>query len=325
MTEPRLAVVGAGHLSTRRIYPYLGSAGAVLAGVCDMDLEKARRNARLFGGRPYDDLYAMLDGENPDGVILCIGPREHAELAPLVLERGIPVYTEKPPAATAAQALQVARVSHKTGVLCTTAFKKRYAIAYNRAKEWVDSFSPGDVVSVSADYSSGAMSNDSDQTSFLLDFAVHMIDLMGYLMGEVGQVFAFHKDRHAYVVSLRFRSGALGSLNLNDARSFSVPTEEVEISVRGGNFMTVHNSSSWRITENGKPCEWREPPTFISAGDSGYETGHLAEIEEFVAAIREGRSTRSPIYESYKSMVVYEAIKLSAEEGRVVEVEYVTL
>jgi predicted dehydrogenase len=267
----------------------------------------------------------MLDDLHPDGVMLCIGPRPHAELAPVVLKRGIPVYTEKPPAPTAALALEVARVSHETGVLCMTAFKKRYALAYARAKEWIDSFPPEEVASISADYACGRMANDSDRTSFLLDFAIHMIDLVPYLMGEVADVFAFHQDRHAYAVSLRFRSGALGSLNLNDARSYRVPTEEVEISIRGGNAMTIHNSSCWRIIEKEKPWEWREPPTFISAGDSGYETGHLAEIEAFVATVREGGTTRSPIYESYKSMVLYEAIQRSAEEGRVVPVEYAAL
>ena len=44
--EPRICIVGAGHLSTSRIYPYIGAAGGVLAGVCDLDIEKAERNAR---------------------------------------------------------------------------------------------------------------------------------------------------------------------------------------------------------------------------------------------------------------------------------------
>jgi predicted dehydrogenase len=111
---------------------------------------------------------------------------------------------------------------------------------------------------------------------------------------------------------------------LNDGRSYNAPTEEVEISIRGGNCMTVHNSSSWRLTENGQPSGWREPPTFISRGDSGDETGHRAEIAEFVAAIQEGRTTRSNIYESYKSMLLYEAIIASAESGKVVALQYTT-
>lgn len=103
----------------------------------------------------------------------------------------------------------------------------------------------------------------------------------------------------------------------------------------------MSNSSRWRITESGQPSEWREPATFTSAGDSGNDTGHLAEIVDFLAAIREGsrsdgsarlgrckgsrrpaptpdRSTRSNIFESAKSMALYEAIRDSAATGRVV-------
>jgi UDP-N-acetylglucosamine 3-dehydrogenase len=325
MDDPRLCIVGAGSLSTRRIYPYIGAAGAQLAGVCDLDREKAERNARRFGGRVYQDLEAMLTAEKPDGVIICIGPEQHAALAPVVMNLGYPVYTEKPPAPSAAKALEVARVSRETGMLCTTAFKKRYAVAYSRAREWIGSFAAEDHLSLSIDYASAQYSNADDRSSFLLDFAIHIIDLTGYLFGDVQQVFAFTRDRHAYAVSLQFASGAVGSLNLNDGRSFAVPTEEVEISVRGGNFMTIHNSSCWRITENGKPCEWREPPTFTSGGDSGNETGHLGELVDFVTAIREGRTTRSSIHESAKSMLLYEAIKESAETGQVVSVDRAVL
>ncbi|HCR17904.1 MAG TPA: hypothetical protein DIU35_10520 [Candidatus Latescibacteria bacterium] len=86
--------------------------------------------------------------------------------------------------------------------------------------------------------------------------------------------------------------------------------------------MTIHNSSTWRISENGKPCEWREPPTFTISGDSCNDTGHLAEVVNFLAAIQEGRTTSSKIAESYKSMALYEGIRTSAPSGRVVDVMY---
>ena len=89
--------------------------------------------------------------------------------------------------------------------------------------------------------------------------------------------------------------------------------------------MSIHNSSAWTVARGGKCVEWREPPTFTSAGDSGNETGHLAELVDFVQAIQEGRSTRSCIHESYKSMVLYEAIAESARTGEVVSVKYETL
>jgi len=322
VSDPRICIVGAGGLSTRRIYPYMGAAGAELVGVCDLDIEKARRNARRFGGRPYRDMERMLDAAKPDGVIICIGPAEHAAIAPVVLGRGIPVYTEKPPAPDAAGALAVARAAHKAGVLCMAAFKKRYATAYARAREWIDQFDPAELLSISVDYASDGYANDSPRNSFLLDFAIHAIDLVGFLFGEAREVFCFAKGLDAYAVSIRFACGAVGSLHLNDGRSFQVPTEEVEITARGGNFMTIHNSSCWRITQNGTCCEWREPPTFTSAGDSGNETGHLAEIAEFLSAIRAGRGTRSSIHESYKSMVLYEGIAASARTGAAVRLEY---
>jgi predicted dehydrogenase len=320
--DPRLCIVGAGRLSTERIYPYIGAAGAQIVGICDLETEKAERNARRFGGTPYNDVATMLGEQKPDGVVICVGPEAHATLAKLALNLGYPVYTEKPPALCSADALDVARVARKAGLLCTTAFKKRYSQAYARAKQWIDQRPATDLLSLSFDYCSAYYDNKPPRT-LLSDFSIHVIDLILYLFGDVESVFAFTKDYHAYAVALRFANGAVGTLNTNDGRSFAIPTEEVEISARDGCFMTVHNSSSWRITERNQPSEWREPPTFTSLGDSGRETGHLAEIEDFVAALREGRSsTRSEIYESYKTMVLYEAIKLASETGEVVGVRY---
>lgn len=322
MEDLRICIVGAGSLSSRRIYPYIGAAGAVLAGACDLDAEKVRRNTMRFGGRPYSNHVEMLESERPDAVIVCIGPEQHYELAIDIMKRGYPVYTEKPPAPTAAQALEMARVSKETGQLCSIAFKKRYNVANSRAKEWLAKFDPDDLYSISADYASRQYENNSLKRDFLHDFTIHMLDLMGYLFGDVAEVFCFSKGKDAYAVSLKFASGAVGSLNLNCGRSYAVPTEEVEISVRGGHFMTIHNSSAWRISENERGVEWREPPTFISAGDSGNETGHLAEIVDFFQAVREGRTTRSNIYESYKTVVLYEAIRDSTATGQVIRVRY---
>jgi predicted dehydrogenase len=325
MSDPRICIIGAGNLSSRRIYPYIGAAGGQLAGVCDMDADKAARNARRFGGKSYSDMDAMLAAEKPDGVIVCVGPRQHADLSRRVLARGIPVYTEKPPALTAADALETARLARKAGVLCTTAFKKRYAACYDRAKKFIAEFSPAELLSVGIDYASGGYGNETPAGSFLLDFAIHIIDLVGYLFGDAESVFAFTRDHHAYAVAIRFVNGAVGSLNLNDGRAFHIPTEEVEITARGGNALTVHNSSAWRIIRSGQCSEWREPPTFTSAGDSGNDTGHLAEIADFFRALSDKAPTRSDIYESYKSMVLYEAIRASAETGKVVPVVYAAL
>ncbi|HEV7300046.1 MAG TPA: Gfo/Idh/MocA family oxidoreductase [Tepidisphaeraceae bacterium] len=326
MSDPRLCIVGAGNLSTNRIYPYIGTAGAQLVGVCDFDAEKAQRNARRWGGEVFSDMAKMLTATKPDGVIICVGPEAHAALSRVAMNMGVPVYTEKPPAPTAAEALELARLSKQTGVLCTNAFKKRYNVAYNRAKQWMAGFPPTDLSSISIDNCSAKFKNDGSlRGSFLFDFGVHSMDLITYLGGDIEQVFAFSKGLDAYAIAIRFASGAVGTLTINDFRTYNLPTEEVEITLTDGNFMTIHNSSVYRISEKGKGAEWREPPTFISAGDSGNDTGHLAEIVDFVKAIGEKRTTRSNIYESYKSLMLYEAIVRAVETGQAQRMVYETI
>ncbi|MDP6038059.1 MAG: Gfo/Idh/MocA family oxidoreductase, partial [Candidatus Latescibacteria bacterium] len=66
MSEPKIAIIGAGNLSTKRIYPNIGAAGGNLVGICDLDRQKAKRNARRFGGNVYTDFKEMIATESPD-------------------------------------------------------------------------------------------------------------------------------------------------------------------------------------------------------------------------------------------------------------------
>jgi predicted dehydrogenase len=77
---------------------------------CDLDLEKARLVARRHGIlKSYEDFRQMVKAENPDGVIVCVGPDFHARAACELMGMGIHVYTEKPPAVSAAQCREVAQ------------------------------------------------------------------------------------------------------------------------------------------------------------------------------------------------------------------------
>ena len=324
MALPRIAIVGAGGLSTKRIYPNIGAAGAVLAAVCDLDENKAAANAERFGGQAvYTDMDDMLAKEALDGVIVCIGPEAHPVAAEKVMRAGLPVYTEKPPAATAVAARRMVDVSRETGMLCTTAFKKRYANCYRRAKAFIESDAFGEPHMHSMDYTASPYSSDgSPRRSFLLDFCIHGIDLVGFLFGDVDTVWVAAKGQRAFAVSLRFASGAVGTLSLTDQRTGKQPTEEVEITGSDGSFMSIRNSCTYRIFEKGRIADYYEPNFSTSAGEGGAETGHLTEIRAFIEAIAGGPRPPSHIEESYKSMVLYEAIDRAAESGAPVAIDY---
>ena len=320
--DVRVCIVGAGDFASRRIYPYLGPAGANLAGICTRSLESSRLNAKRYGGSQYTDLDTMLDKEKPDCVVVCVGPKEHPELAIRAMKKGYPVYTEKPQALSSSDSFQMAKVSKATGQLCSIAYKKRYATVFDRAKKWISSFPTEHLSSISIDCAAGPFENTEPNNSFLLQCGIHIIDLIIFLYGDVGKLFCFSRGMNAYSISLAFSNGAIGTMNLSDTGSMSVPTEEVEIGVDGGNFMRIHNGSEYKICENEKCVEWREPTTFMSSGDSGYDTGILTELIDFFAAAKEGRTTRSNIFESCKSLLIYEAILESAHSEKIVEIDY---
>lgn len=324
--EVRLGIIGAGRLASSRMYPCLHTLPVTLAAVCDLDRTKAERNVAKFGGRAvYTDYTQMLAKESLDAVLICVGPEAHAPLAISVMEAGLPVYTEKPPAVTAAEAREMMRTSRRTGQICMTGFKKRFAPAYRKAKAAATSAAFGGPSLLSVDYACGpTYTNDPDnpRSQFLLDFTVHILDLARFLAGEVAEVYATTRDRLTYAVHLRFTNGALGTLALCANRDWTVPTEKVELTGGPGQFLHVDNSVSYVRYTGAEIAEWHSPSFSTARGDSLVETGFQGELAEFLAAVREGREPESSITSSYETMRLYEAIRDSAESGRVVAIAH---
>jgi predicted dehydrogenase len=319
MSDLRLGIIGAGNLSSKRIYPCLHFLPVQLAAVCDMEIEKAERNARKFGGQAvYTDHRKMLREAELDAVIVCVGPDAHHTLAIEVMEAGLPVYTEKPPAVTAAAAHSVLETSRRTGQICMTGFKKRFAPAYVKAHQAIQSADFGAPSLLSIDYCSGHYSNEpgNPRREFLLDFCVHIIDLSRFLFGEVGEVYARTQNRESYAVNLLFENGAIGTLAMSCHRDWRVSTEKVELTGGPGQFISLNNSIQMVRHAGATIMDWHDPSFSTAGGDSLIETGFERELEEFVGAVREQRQPQSSIASSYRTMLLYEAIRLSAAEGR---------
>ena len=317
----RLAVIGAGYLSSARIYPCLHSLPVELAAVCDLDRQRAERNARRFGaGAVFTDHRRMLAEASLDAVVVCIGPSMHAQLAIEVMEAGLPVYTEKPPAVGAAEALKVLDTSRRCRQICMTGFKKRFAPVYRAARAAVDDSDFGAPSLLSIDYASGAYRNDpgDSRSQFLIDFGIHVIDLARYLLGDVSEVSARRRDRDTYAVTLVHTSGALAVLALSGRRSWAVSTEKVELTGGPGQFLTIENSSELIRFSDDHVVARHRPVFSTMAGDSLVETGFQPELEEFVSAVQTGRQPESSIASSYETMRLYEAIADAAESERTI-------
>jgi myo-inositol 2-dehydrogenase / D-chiro-inositol 1-dehydrogenase len=122
-----------------------------LVAVCDLDQARASRNARWFGAeRVYTDYRQMFDAETLDAVLICTGPQTHARLTLDAIERGLPVFVEKPPALTLAEAVHLREVSERAGVPIMVGTMKRHALIYRRLKAVIEEPGFGPVSAVQA-------------------------------------------------------------------------------------------------------------------------------------------------------------------------------
>jgi predicted dehydrogenase len=114
-TRLRIALVGAGHMGRYHARAVAARPDAVLAAVYDVDPARAAHVAAQYGSRPAADL-ERLAGE-VDAAIIAASTQAHRDLALALLERGVPVLIEKPIAATAREAREVAAAAEKSGTV----------------------------------------------------------------------------------------------------------------------------------------------------------------------------------------------------------------
>lgn len=120
----RIALVGCGHIGTVHAYSLsqLAKAGLIdasLHAVFDTDPERASKLSRYNGGTVRDSLDATLD--DCDVVWITTWTDGHLEAVRGAVERGLPVFCEKPLAPTLRECEQVAelltRVPHQVGLV----------------------------------------------------------------------------------------------------------------------------------------------------------------------------------------------------------------
>ena len=110
--------------------------GVVLAGCCDVDLQRAEDYRGKFGfQKAYTDMEEMLKAEKPDAVSLVVPVALTERLSIQVMEMGYPVILEKPPGMDREQTLRMMEVAERTGVPNQVSFNRRFMPIIRRFKE----------------------------------------------------------------------------------------------------------------------------------------------------------------------------------------------
>ena len=306
----------------------------------------------LAGGdcRVYDDLDAMLAHPGLDVVCVCTPSGAHMEPAVKAARAGKHVVVEKPLEITLARCDAVIKACDDAGVRLCTIFPSRFTPANARLKEAIDlgrfgRLTLGDTYvkwwRTQQYYDSGGWRGtwELDGGGALMNQAIHNVDLLQWLMGDVDTITAL-ADMLAHerievedtaVAAVRFKNGALGVIEAATS-AFPGLLKRTEIhGDRGSARVEQDDITLWEFQEK-VPSDAEVHAAM--AGSSGFKAGasdprgithagHRDQLADFLAAIEEGRAPLIDGREGRKSVEIIRAIYRSAASGRPVRLPLV--
>src|SRR5260221_9299415 len=116
----RIGWIGCGNHAAEMLLPQLVRHQASLVALCDVDAARIAGAARRFGVAAQDttqDYRRLLARGDLDAVGMAVGPAQHRDFALAALARKLPVFMEKPPGATLADANVIAQAAATAGTL----------------------------------------------------------------------------------------------------------------------------------------------------------------------------------------------------------------
>ena len=229
MTPIAIAVIGAGLFGRKHIDTLRQVATCRLAAIADPTLE-ARALASELDVPYFADYGQMLERVRPQAAIIATPNVLHAAAGMACAARGVHLLVEKPIADCVASARQLVEAAERAGVALLVGHHRRHNPIIEKAREVVQGGGIGRVTAVSAqwmllkapDYFTAAHRRLPGAGPVLTN-AVHDIDDLRYICGEIRSVQAIlssavrnYPVEDTAVISLRFASGALGTLTVSD-------------------------------------------------------------------------------------------------------------
>jgi myo-inositol 2-dehydrogenase/D-chiro-inositol 1-dehydrogenase len=238
----RVGLVGAGAIALRHLEA-LGSRDDVqVAAICDLDLARARELAAPRAAEAFQRWETMLEDGRLDALFVCTPPMAHAEPVIASLERGLPVYVEKPLARTDQDGLAIARAWEASSTVCAVGYQWRSLDVLDRLRAALGQSPPGMLVSRSFGPTEGGrrdlgaveagtraewFTDPARSGGILFELGSHDIDLQIAIAGPVREVQARAAAgrlalagaaegplRDAVTLLLHFESGALGAIQV---------------------------------------------------------------------------------------------------------------
>jgi predicted dehydrogenase len=344
MTRHGFGIVGCGMIAEYHARALAEIPGAEVVAVHDRNDHKMDRIAAISRGtcKAYHDLDELLAHPGLDVVCVCTPSGAHLDPAVRAARAGKHVVVEKPLEITLTRCDAILEACDAAGVRLCAIFPSRFSTANLALKNAIDAGRFGRLTLGSTYvkwwrtqdyYDSGKWRGtwDLDGGGALMNQAIHNVDLLQWLMGEVATVQAFtatlaHERievEDTAVAAVRFASGALGVIEAATS-AFPGLLKRTEIhGDRGSARVEQDDVTFWSFQET-RPGDERmlEPKSTTTGGASDpraiSHAGHREQLADFLAAIDEGRPARVEGRDGRKSVEIIRAIYRSARIGAAV-------
>lgn len=307
-----------------------------IVGLNDLDRGAAERLATEFGLNGAvigTDLAALLEETRPDLLFDVVVPVARHDVVAVALARGCHVLSEKPMAASLAEAGDVVAQAARAGKIHAVVQNRRYIPGVRRIRRLIASGALGELTALHADFFIGAHFGgfrDAMQNVLLLDMAIHTFDAARFMAGKDARAVYCHE------------TNPRGSWYAHGAAANAIfeLADDVTFTYRGSWVAEGANTSwesTWRIIGTRGTLLWDGANRFEAhvvdgaegfhrplaelevppPGDDAQTHGHASVISDFVDAIEQGTAPETVGSDNIKSLaMVFAAIESARTQTR---------
>ena len=331
-----VGLIGGGNISETHARACCAIPGVTIAAIYGTNILRVERLASEHGGKAYEDFGEFLDHRPMDLVVIGSPSGLHASQGVAAARRGLHILTEKPIDISTSRADELIEATRSAGVKLGVLFQDRCKKDIRRLKQWIDQGVLGRILLVDAAvkwyrppgyYSQskwrGTLALDGG--GVLINQAVHTLDLMLWLIGDVARVQArtstvLHaiEAEDTAIVSLEFTSGAFGTLLATtaaypgDPRRVEITGTEGTITLEQDRIVRVNLRNAQQGIHASVPPQDLENTSSPVVSDF---SGHQAVLEDFIRAIQQEGTPLCDGHEGRRSIALVEQIYRAAKEN----------
>lgn len=250
----KIAIIGCGAIANGAHIPaYMKNPEAEIKYFCDIIPERAQAAVEKYGcGTAVTDYHDVLTDPEVVAVSICTPNLMHSVISIDAMRAGKHVLCEKPTARTYAEALEMQKVQHETGMTLNIGVCNRFNDSVRRIKQYIDDGKLGTVHHVYVSFRAhrsipglgGAFTTKAIAGGgALIDWGVHYLDIVMYCTGDptpktvTGEAFCkLGKDMPNYVYKNMWSENTKdlnGTYDVDDSVTALIRTSGPVITVNG--------------------------------------------------------------------------------------------